>query len=216
MTKGIPRRHWTEAELAVLREHYPHRPSHEVAALLGVSVRRVQQKAYDLDIRKTPETIARMLSEAMKNPLHGGRKSQFAKGREPWNKGLPFEAGGRSVDTRFKSGAVSWNKAPIGTERISKDGYLERKVTDTGITRRDFVPVHHLVWAAAGHSIPAGHALCFRDGNRKHIALENLHLVSRADLMRRNSVHNLGPEAARVMQLVGCINRQINARSKTA
>ena len=52
--------------------------------------------------------------------------------------------------------------------------------------------------------------------NRKHIALENLYLMSRADLMRRNSVHNLGPEAARVMQLVGCINRQINARSKTA
>lgn len=214
MTKGTPRRHWTEGEIAILRAYYPTERTPEVAARLGTSIRRVQEKACKLGIRKDPALVRLMATEAMQNPNHRGRQSQFAKGNSPWNKGKPFAAGGRSVDTRFKPGSLSWNKAPIGAERISKDGYRERKVTDTGVTRHDFVPVHHLVWAEAGHSIPDGYALCFKDGNRLNTALDNLHLVSRADLMRRNSVHNLGPEVARLKQLVGCIHRQINARSK--
>lgn len=85
-------------------------------------------------------------------------------------------------------------------------------LTDTGVTRRDFVCIHHIVWREAGREIPSGHALVFRDGNKRNFALNNLELVSRAELMRRNSVHNYGPEIARIHQLQGAITRQINKR----
>ena len=43
---------------------------------------------------------------------------------------------------------------------------LERKLTDTGVTRRDFVCIHHIIWREAGREIPPGHALVFKDGNK--------------------------------------------------
>ena len=39
-------------------------------------------------------------------------------------------------------------------------------------------------------------------------------LVTRAELMRRNSMHRHGPELARITQLRGCITRQINRRTR--
>ena len=103
------------------------------------------------------------------------------------------------------------NWVPIGSERVSKDGYLQRKLTDTG-NIRDFVAVHHIIWHEAGRTIPPNHALIFKDGDKTKIELDNLELISRADLMRRNSVHNYGPEIAQLHQLQGVITRRINQR----
>ena len=61
-----------------------------------------------------------------------------------------------------------------------------------------------------GHHIPAGHALVFRDGNKRNFDIHNLELVPRAELMRRNSLHRHGPDIARAYQLVSALNRKIN------
>jgi len=74
--------------------------------------------------------------------------------------------------------------------------------------------VHHLVLLEAGREVPPGHALVFRDGDKRNFALDNLELVTRGDLMRRNSYHNYGPEIAAAVQLKGAIMRQINKRMK--
>ena len=76
------------------------------------------------------------------------------------------------------------------------------------------MPVHHIVWREAGREIPRGYRLTFKDGNKRNFALDNLELVSIADMMRRNTVHNYGPEIAQLVQLRGAITRQINRRSK--
>lgn len=212
----MQRKFWTEDELAILRELYPYMRSHDIAARLGCTHQQVLGKAWHLGLRKTKEAIARMARQAMDDLAHPGRQHQFQKGADPWNKGTHYVAGGRSTETRFKAGArngrAAINWAPIGTERERSDGYLERKLTDTGVTRRDFVCVHHIVWREAGREIPPGHALVFKDGNKRNFALDNLELVTRADLMRRNSVHNYGPEIAKLHQLQGAITRQINKR----
>ena len=92
---------------------------------------------------------------------------------------------------------------PIGHERVTHEGYLQRKMADTGVTRRDYVNVHHLIWREAGNDIPPGHILIFRDGNKANFALENLELITRKENMRRNSVHNLPKELAELCQLKG-------------
>ncbi len=58
------------------------------------------------------------------------------------------------------------------------------------------------------------HAVAFKDGNKQNIALDNLELVSRADLMKRNSYHNYGKEIAQLVQLKGAVTRQINKRER--
>ena len=92
------------------------------------------------------------------------------------------------------------------------EGYLERKVTDTGVKRIDYRLVHHLVWLAAGREIPPGHVLTFRDGDKRNFDLDNLELLPRKQLMQRNSYHNYGQEVANLIQLRGAINRQINRK----
>lgn len=206
------RKLWTEDELVTLRELYPYMRSHDIAERIGCTRSQVLCKASRLGLKKTREAIASMARMAMDDPEHPGRQHQFHKGLEPWNKGAHYEAGGRSVETQFKKGNAPINWLPIGSERERADGYLERKLTDTGVTRRDFVCVHHIVWREAGREIPAGHVLVFKDGNKRNFALDNLELVTRADLMRRNSAHNHGPEIFKLHQLQGAITRQINKR----
>lgn len=216
-SRGIlpPRRPWSDAELAMLRELYATVRAADIAARLpGRTTQQVLNKAWSLGLKKSPATIAALSREAMLNPDHPGRLHQFKPGQEVWNKGMKgLDIGGKA--TRFKKGNKphTWN--PIGHERITDDGYLQRKVADTGVTRRDYVNMHWLVWFDDGREIPIGHALTFKDGNKQHIALDNLELVTRAELMRRNSYHaNYPKEVALAIQLRGALNRKINARSK--
>ena len=42
--------------------------------------------------------------------------------------------------------------------------------------------------------------------------MKKLRVFTRAELMRRNTCHNHGPEIAQVIQLRGAVTRQINKR----
>lgn len=119
-------------------------------------------------------------------------------------------------ETQFKKGvrqgvAVKLYK-PIGTERISKDGYLERKVNDGMPLQRRWRAVHLITWEAANGPLPKGHAVAFINKDRRDIRIENLELITRAELMRRNTVHNLPKPLAEIVQLRGALVRQINRK----
>lgn len=210
-----------EAELARL---YPDYPASALAVTFGCSEEQIYRKAAHMGLEK---------SEAFKaGPMAGrwtgneGIAYRFQKGQEPPNKGLrrPGWSPGRMGETQFKkgemSGAAQHNYVPIGTERLSKDGYLERKVTDDHpVPARRWVGVHRIVWEAANGPIPAGFAVAFLQGKRTAVAaeitLDRLELVSRAELMRRNSYHtNFPKEVAQLIQLKGAINRKINRLSR--
>jgi hypothetical protein len=203
-------RRWSDSEIALLRERYPDEDTVELAKTLGRLPDRVIKKACLMGIGKS-DAYQKARYEKMRA---AGLQKQFMKGAIPWNKGIVYHAEGRSVDHQFQPGHRPQNWLPIGSERMTK-GYLERKVTDTGDTSHDFRLVHHLVWEEAGRgAVPVNHALVFRDGNRRNTDLDNLELVSRDELMRRNSCHNYGPEIAQLCQLVGAINRKINNVTK--
>lgn len=206
----MSRHSWTRTHVQILKEFYPDRTAALVAEIIGCSTSAVYQMATKLKIKKSAAFYASTNARRLDGNI--GADCRFKPGQTPWNKGIPFNSGGRSHETQFKKGQKphSWN--PIGHERESKEGYLQRKLTNTGVTRRDYVAVHHIVWREAGREIPAGFALRFKDGNKRNFALDNLELISRSELMRRNSVHNYGPEIAQLYQLQGAITRQINLR----
>lgn len=202
---------WTPDEAALLARIYPDTSTDDVADRLGFTVAQIRRKAYALGIHKTPEFRRETMVETGRKSV--GRK--FKAGNVPWNYGKSFPSIGRTIETQFKpkSNPPGWR--PIGTERVNTWGYLQRKMTDTGESWRDYVPVHHIVWFDAGREIPPGHALVFRDGDKRNFALENLELITRSELMRRNSYHNYGPEIAGLIQLRGVISRKLN-RKETA
>lgn len=117
----------------------------------------------------------------------------------------------KANSTSFKPRYRSRSWVPIGTERVTSMGYLQRKVTDTGRAADDWVAVHVLNWETENGPIPPGHLLAFRDGDRMNIEPENLELISRGDLLKRNSVHRYPPELRQVIWLKGALVRKINA-----
>lgn len=212
----MKRRAWTDIEVSVLRQHYPDTPSATLAQALERPVCEIYRKANALGLRKTAAYMASEAACRLRRGDNIGIGTQFRKGQDAWNKGLHYTPGGRCAETQFRPGQKPHTWHPIGHERLTKEGYLQRKMTDTGVTRRDYVAVHHLVWIAAHGPIPPGHAVAFKDGDKTRIELDNLELISRADLMRRNTRHNLPKPVADVIALRAALNRKINQLRRNA
>lgn len=212
---------WTAQEDASLRARYPHESTQSIAADLGRTAKAVYLRAaVGLGLRKT----AAYLSTAASGRLHADSQiaHRFAKGHATWNKGMrrPGWAPGRMKTTQFRAGerhgrAQDIHK-PIGAERLTKNGYLQRKVNEDLPFNRRWRLVHVLVWEASHGPVPKGHAVVFVNGDKRDIRLENLALITRAELMRRNTVHNYGPEVAKTVQLIGALKRQIRRRTRDA
>lgn len=217
---------WMAADLALLRSSFAHSRTDELAKLLGCCYGRVARKAAALGLRKSAEYLAS--PDAHRLDGIKGQGTRIQPGNVPWNKGIPGSTGTQlgCRATQFKPGrpaAEARNYKPIGSLRISKDGYLERKVTDdpTLMPVRRWEGVHRLVWEATHGPVPAGHIVVFHAGQNNtdpdSITADRLELVSRAENMRRNSVHSkYPPELVRLVQLRGALSRQINRRAKEA
>lgn len=139
-----------------------------------------------------PESSIRGVTRNHK--MKSGRTGRFEKGRGSWNAGLKgWLAGGRSVQTQFKKGRPaheSANYVPIGSTRVTTDGYIERKVTDDRslVPARRWVMEQRLVWEAEHGEIPGGHVIVFLDGDRQNLDLDNLRCVHRAVLQYINKM----------------------------
>lgn len=217
--KNLPKARWTAEMDTQLRSRYPHEKSEKIAHDLGLRVTQIFNRANTLGLKKTQEYLASPDACRLRRGGNVGAEFRFKPGQATWNKGMKgLNLGG--VATQFKKGTRNGRALkiyqPIGAERISKDGYLERKVNDDMPFQKRWRAVHILVWEAANGPLPKGHAICFKDGNKANRDLANLELVSRADLMRRNTYHNYGPEIAQLIQLHAQITRQINKRERKA
>ncbi|WP_313026704.1 HNH endonuclease signature motif containing protein [Pseudomonas lopnurensis] len=202
------RRPWTEEEVELLRMRYADEPTETIAAELGRSVANVYGKAKRLGLSKSEAFLA----SALAGRLNGsqGVTHRFSKGHMPWNKGKKgLPSAGRMAETQFRKGSKPGNWLPIGSYRTNQDGYLQRKVSDTGYPPRDWVSVHVLLWEEHNGPVPPGHCLCFKDGNKQYIELENLELITRAERMRRNTIHRYPPELRDAIRAVGRLKHTI-------
>lgn len=207
---------WTADAVALLHRLYADTPTDQIAAQIGATPEQVYHKVQRIGLRKSAAYMATVAACRLRKGDNVGAATRFKPGLVPWNKGQKHPSTGRAIDTQFKPGNRSGKALeiyqPIGTERLSKDGYLERKIHDGWPLKRRWRAVHLLAWEAINGPLPAGHAVVFRDGNKRNIALDNLELVTRAELMRRNSVYRHGIEIAQLAMLRGKITKQINKR----
>jgi hypothetical protein len=225
------KRLWEPHEDRLLCALYPHAPTALVARRIGRSPGSTYQRAQTLGLHKSAEYFASSQSGRLVRGDMRGAGSRFPKGHVPANKGLrrPGWGPGRMKATQFKPGtrlgAAQRNWKPIGSERVSKDGYLERKVRDDnplGLSReeanrrrqRRWVPVHRLVWEEANGPLPPGHALVFKNGDKADIRIDNIEIITRRALMARNTVHNLPEALASTIQLLGALRRQLRKRDR--
>lgn len=224
MTKSrhilAPRRPWTPDEIETVRINYADWPTRLIATLLGRTESSVYEMANKLGLRKSAEYLDSPCVGRLRSGHTQGGSTRFKPGHAPANKGLrrPGWAPGRMRETQFRKGERRGRAVrlyqPIGTERISRDGYLERKVNDDMPLQRRWRAVHLLVWEAANGQLPAGHAVAFINGDKTDTRLGNLELITRVELMRRNTRHRFPKELADLIALKGALTRKINARTR--
>lgn len=212
---GATRREWSPEEDQVMTTHYPDLPAKRVAEMLGRSVQSVYTRANLLGLKKSEE-FNNSAASGRTGHDDRGATGRFRKGSAPWNKGLHYTAGGRSAQTQFKKGERPHTWVPIGTETLHKGGYLKRKVRDDapkGQTRLNWEFVHVLLWEEHNGPVPDGHVVIFKNGNNEDIRIENLELVSRGKLMKKNTIHRYPTEVKQAIRTVGKLKRIIREKS---
>lgn len=208
---------WTPRELALLAELYPDHAAKHVAAILQCTVSRVHRKAFELGLGKSEAFKASDRSGRVQRGKQDPRMAatRFKSGEEPWNKGLSYDTGGRSVETRFKPGHKPCTTLPVGSYRLNPDGHLQRKVGEaSGNNSKRWRNVAELVWVQAHGPVPPKHIVIFKPGMRsavlEQITLDRVECISLAENARRNHPRNKSPELAKLVQLKGQITRQVN------
>lgn len=128
------RRAWQQWELDVLRTQYAHTPTQKLSRSIGRSESAVYGRAAILGLKKSETYLAGPDACRLRRGDNVGASCRFLPGHVPANKGLrrPGFAPGRMAQTQFKPGARPHTWKPIGSTRLSKDGYVQRKVSDTG------------------------------------------------------------------------------------
>lgn len=138
---------------------------------------------------ETNYTVAQINGYYSNHHLNCGITGRFEKGHVPANKGKHPPTVGRMAETQFMKGHLPHNTKPIGYERINKDGYVEVKVKmrpSSPYCNDNFIPKHRLLWEAENGPVPKGHKLIFADGDKTNISLDNLLLITDAQIARLN------------------------------
>lgn len=124
----------------------------------------------------------------------GGR---FAPGSVPPNKGKKLtdyvkdEAKLANIRRcQFKKGEEAHNECPIGTERVSRDGYIEVKVPKEDAEDRAngwWRAKHRVIWERAnGRKLQKGESVMFADRDMRNFDPENLVMVTQAQRLYIN------------------------------
>lgn len=186
--KGVknvnPVHFWTEEELEFLREQYPLHDSNELLVLFN--------ERFKLNITK--ESLQGVLN---RYKIHCGRTGRWEKGQTAYNKGktwdeyMPPESQVKCRKTCFNKERTinncTHNEVPVGTESELKGYIIVKTDKPDGLSaRRWWKFKHHLIWEEAYGEIPKGMNVIFADGNNRNFDLDNLILVSDAELAIMN------------------------------
>lgn len=206
------RKGWTEVEDDYLRKHYANSTPEELEAHLKRSRPSIYQHATALGLKKSEQYFQTVGAGRFPSGVNKGHR--FAKGFTPWNKGLSGWVAKGTEATRFKPGNRPPQEQPIGSLRITKDGLVQRKVSNNpGSNSQRWRSVHELVWVAANGPVPPGHIVVFRPGMKTNkpelITLDKVECISRSENAKRNNL-NKNPEMTKLYQLKGAITRQVN------
>lgn len=147
---------------------------------------RYNQELADLFNQKFNTNITSRMIKSYKanNKLNSGLTGKFRKGQTPHNKGkkMPKEVYEKVKHTMFAKGNVPPNHRPVGSERISKDGYIEVKVAEPNKWRLK----QRVVYEEAKGKIPEGCTIIFLDGNKQNCNIDNLRCITWSELLYLN------------------------------
>lgn len=188
---------WTNEEKEYLKEITPGHHYKEIHKLFN--------EKFDLNL-----TIGQIKAAIGRYKLNTGFNGYFQKGYIPPNKGTKGLS--KPNKASFKKGHKPSNLRPIGSERITKDGYTEIKVEEPNKWRLK----HRVIWEKSNGKIPKGHTIIFGDGNKQNIDINNLILVTRKQLLilNRNRLIKGDIELTKVAINIAKVQEKIDGRKR--
>ena len=164
-------------------------------------------------------TLAQVTSLRKRFNAPSGINTRYQPGHVPATKGTKgvYNVGGNR--TSFKKGHSSTRKRPVGSERISKDGYIEIKIDNS----RRWALKHRVVYEEAYGPIPEDHVITFKDGNPLNVSLDNLVLITKREnlfingngLLKRNSDPDFNMAAINTGKLISKIYERKNGNDRS-
>lgn len=143
----------------------------------------------------------------------GFGRGHFPKGHTPVN---PIQKGQRlGIKTEFKKGHLPPNRVPIGSERFTKDGYLQIKIKD-GCQNNNWIVKHRLIWEQHNGPIPDKHRVVFLDGDKSNLDITNLALMSygQTAIMSKKNLFYKDPELTMIGSKIAKIELISNQKKR--
>lgn len=160
---------------------------------------------FDMDLDRG--TLAALCNRKGWKNSHSGR---IEKGAVAWNKGKKGYMGANA--TSFKKGQTPKNHRPVGSERITKDGYIQVKIAEPRTWR-----LKHIVeWEKVNGSLPKGHCIRILDGDRTNCHIDNLICISRganATSNQRNKANTISPELNKAILMTEHLKDKIRSKN---
>ena len=200
---------WTDKEIKFLTDNYSDMNTSDIATILNRPIGGVYGKANIMGLKKSKEYLAKMLERESKKLAEFGKNYQFKKGNVPYNYGqkmstLLYE---KCQKTMFKKGRKPHNTRNKGEESKSKDGYTYVKIADN-----DWRLKHRVVYENVNGTIPDDHIVVFKDNNLTNFDINNLLLITKAENMLRNTIHQYPEPIQQIIKLNNKLKKQINAK----
>lgn len=122
--------------------------------------------------------------------LTKGNSGSFKKGNVPKNKGTKGLS--KPNKTSFKKGNIPDNIREVGSERITKDGYIEIKVAEPNKWNLK----HRVVYEKHFGKIPKGKIIVFLDRNIQNLSIDNLECITKHEnlIMNKRGYYSIDPE----------------------
>lgn len=118
---------------------------------------------------------------------------------------------GNELGLRKREGfyeGISKKGKRLNSIRVDKGYYYIKTAANTWVLQS------HYIWEQHFGSIPEGMYVSYKDSNPENCTIENLYLISKADLMKRNAYQNYPTELLKTIQLMGVLTRKINQYEK--
>lgn len=209
------RKLWTDAEIWRLIAFHADSTDADLARRFGRTHSSIVGMAATLGLNKSAQHISSLPHKS--GMIKAGAAFRYPKGHVPANKGLRRHgyAPGRMRETQFKKGQFPFNRDPefyvLGALRVNTEGYIDMRVSFAK-DALGWQTLHRILWEDAHGPVPKGFALRFKNGDSLDVELDNLELISRADLMRRNTIHNLPKPLKGVITVLGQLKRRIREK----